>query len=141
MKHRILHCLAFAGALASAASCAVEGDSEPTDDVSTIGEDARVRFDVVLRAPPSEGTNAIVIVPTRIADGAPMPMAHVHVLPPEMPAMGHISTVRPEVSEDHPGEYTVGDVVITMPGTWRLRVEIDSPDVADAATIALDVHE
>lgn len=128
------------GLLVAITACSVAPDDGDVTGAVTVGDASEVRFEVAFRGPPSEGENELVLVPIRVSDGARMPMAHVHVLPPEMPAMGHISTVRPEVHEETPGEYAVGDIIVTMPGIWRLHVEIDSPSASDTATIELEVH-
>jgi hypothetical protein len=43
---------------------------------------------------------------------------------PWMPAMGHGSSVTPDVQESQPGTYLVTNVILSMPGSWQLRTSV-----------------
>jgi hypothetical protein len=52
--------------------------------------------------------------------------------------MGHGAPLTPNVSEDSPGTYVVGDVDFFMAGTWELRTSISGP-VTDHASPSFQI--
>jgi hypothetical protein len=72
--------------------------------------------------PPARGEDAFQFTLTD-ATGNPMPGLVLSVQP-WMPAMGHGSSVTPDVRETQPGTYLVTNVVLSMPGSWQLRTSV-----------------
>lgn len=72
--------------------------------------------------PPPRGTFDVEL---RVADpsGAPVDGLSLDVVP-WMPAMGHGSSIVPNVTAQGGGRYTIGNVSMVMPGDWELRTNI-----------------
>jgi len=58
---------------------------------------------------------------------------------PWMPAMGHGSSVVPQVTSIGGGRYLVEDLSLVMPGTWQLQLTLDGSS-HDTATLSFDVQ-
>lgn len=88
--------------------------------------------------PPSRGTlrvRLLVTAPTsgEGVDGLKLAMS------PEMPSMGHGTSVTPQIEGEGEGVYLATDVNLFMAGRWDLRVTISGP-TADEAVIPVDVR-
>jgi len=91
-------------------------------------------------AQPSRGVNALRLVVTRVADGAPVGGLQVDVVP-WMPAMGHGASVKPSVTAgSERGVYTVDRVNLFMPGLWEIRATLGGAAPPDHATAQFEVQ-
>lgn len=59
---------------------------------------------------------------------------------PWMPAHGHGSPETPEVMEMSAGHYHVTNIVYSMPGTWELRIDVDTGEVSDRFVVTYEVQ-
>lgn len=86
--------------------------------------------------PPSRGTSSVEFI-VRDQQGALEDGLTIDVTP-WMPAMGHGTSVVPEVSQTAEGTYVARNVALFMPGTWELRSSLHGT-VEDSATISLEI--
>jgi YtkA-like len=102
--------------------------------MSVTSSGAKLRIDVrtAPEQPPSRGVQAVQLVITDAASGAPATGLSLSVLP-WMPAMAHGSPLVPTVTEDPGGVYVVEDVDFFMAGTWELRTTFSGSLVDYAA--------
>lgn len=59
---------------------------------------------------------------------------------PWMPAHGHGSPETPSVMEMSAGNYHVTNIVYSMPGTWDLRIDVDTGEVSDRFVVTYEVQ-
>jgi hypothetical protein len=98
------------------------------------------KLDVELRLspqPPVAGLDGVQYVVTDAATGAPVDGLMIEMTP-WMPAMGHGSSVTPQLTALGNGVYEFTDVSLFMPGEWQLRTKF-SGQVVDSATPAFSV--
>ena len=122
--------------LACGATPPAELGDAPLETVTT---DAG-RAQVALWASPSplvRGSSTIRLVVTD-ATNKPLDGVTIDVVP-WMPAMGHGSSTVPVVSALGNGGYLVSEVVLVMPGTWELRMQL-SGSVQDTLTANVTVQ-
>jgi len=86
--------------------------------------------------PPGRGVDSVELT-VRDPSGAPEDGLVVDILP-WMPAMGHGSSVRPQVEAKGGGRYVATSVNFFMPGQWQLRLTFSGP-VEDHATPVLQI--
>jgi hypothetical protein len=78
---------------------------------------------------PVRGLHVMELVITQ--DGAGVDGLTLDIVP-WMPAMGHGTSLTPEVTDLGSGVYEVEDLDLFMAGTWQLRTSFGSPAVAAA---------
>ncbi len=61
------------------------------------------------------------------------------VVDPQMPAMGHGSSVTPKVVAESGGRYRIEEVVFTMPGTWDVHVRVSADERESERTFRYEV--
>jgi len=107
--------------------------------MSVTSSSGKLRMDVrtAPEQPPSRGVQAVELVITDAATGAPETGLLLDVLP-WMPAMGHGAPLKPTVMEDPGGVYVVDDVDFFMAGTWELRTTF-SGSLADYAAPSFQI--
>ncbi|MFP4598508.1 MAG: FixH family protein [Persicimonas sp.] len=59
---------------------------------------------------------------------------------PWMPGHGHGSPETPSVTETSAGNYHVTNIVYSMPGTWDLRIDVDTDEVSDRFVVTYEVE-
>lgn len=106
--------------------------------LSKIGGTVQVAVMDALPAPPEKGKNALTLE-VKDAEGKPLDDAQIAIVP-FMPDHGHGSAVTPKVTPAGGGRYDVTDVVLTMPGLWEVRVDVQSPSASGAVTFAFCVE-
>jgi hypothetical protein len=80
---------------------------------------------VAVRSSPQPPSRGLSLFELTLTDDSGAPAAGlVLAVQPWMPAMGHGTSVVPEVAETAPGVYEVSNVVLAMPGTWQLRTSV-----------------
>lgn len=88
--------------------------------------------------PPIRGVIVVKLLATNAASGEPVDGLTLDIVP-EMPVMGHGSSVIPQVSSRGGGSYIATDVNLFMPGRWNLDTSI-SGNLTDNVTIPFDVQ-
>ncbi len=132
-------CSSGGGGRASASSDAGAADAQFTSAtpftsiVSAGGLHVDVRTDP---QPPPRGTFDVLLDVTD-ASGAPKDGLTVDAVP-WMPAMGHGSSIRAEVTPRGGGRYAIANVGMFMPGDWELRLTLGG-SVTDHAAPVLSV--
>ncbi|NUN13968.1 MAG: FixH family protein [Myxococcales bacterium] len=86
--------------------------------------------------PPIVGANTMTITVTY--QGNPITGASVEVAT-EMPAHGHGSSETPIIAEKGNGTYEATNVVLQMPGTWRIEVDATWKDKTGSAFHVYDI--
>jgi hypothetical protein len=86
---------------------------------------------------PDRGVHVMELIFTQVADGTPVDGLTLDIVP-WMPAMGHGTSLTPEVTALGSGVYEVEDLDLFMAGTWQLRTTFGTP--ADAAAPALQIQ-
>src|SRR5438046_1340287 len=87
--------------------------------------------------PPTRGTGSIQLRVADAASGAPREDVTIEIVP-WMPAMGHGSSIRPDVAARGGGVFVLTNMALFMPGRWELRITFHG-GVTDSATPSLDV--
>lgn len=89
----------------------------------------RVRFEVrsAPEQPPVRGACSFTLDASDPPSGAPLDGLVLSV-EPWMPAMGHGTGMEPLVSALGEGSYVIDEVMLFMPGTWELRIDVEFPD-------------
>ena len=131
-----LAALALAGCGEAAPSDAVTFDGAPELSVAGV----QGHFVVGVRSspsPPRRGTDAFQLRVTDVRTSAPVDGLTLTVTP-FMPAMGHGTSVAPEVTAEGGGVYVARGVNLFMPGRWELRVALHGA-VDDAIAPAWDI--
>lgn len=131
----------------AAAACSDSGSADtgtfattPAAVLTTKAGSFRIAVHSAPDATPSRGVNALRLVVTKIADGAPASGLDLDIVP-WMPAMGHGASVKPSVAPStEPGVYTVSNVNLFMPGLWEIRATIGGATQADHATAQFEVQ-
>lgn len=131
---------ACVGGCSSAAASDPRTFSEtPASVLTTDAGSYRIAIHSAPDAKPSRGVNALRLVVTKVADGAPASGLDLDIVP-WMPAMGHGASVKPSVrAEAEPGVYTVSNVNLFMPGLWEIRATI-AGGADDHATAQFEVQ-
>jgi hypothetical protein len=87
--------------------------------------------------PPVRGDGAVRLVVTDLS-GAPVNGLN-FAIQPWMPAMGHGTSVTPDVAAEDGGVYDATNVDLIMPGTWELQTQITGA-VNDSANPSFNVN-
>lgn len=136
MKHLLLVLAVSSSTLASftLAACGGGGDAAPT---STAGvSDGEVEIALSSSAAVRRGSNTFTLA---LSDRAGAVTAETIAVDPQMPSMGHGSSVTPRVTAQSAGLYRVEDVVFTMPGTWDVHVRITVEGRESARTFRYEI--
>lgn len=88
--------------------------------------------------PLTRGASSIKFVATDVTTSAPRDGLSI-ALVPWMPAMGHGASTVPTVTAQGGGVYVARDVVLIMPGTWQLRVQL-SGACSDNVVLSVEVQ-
>ncbi len=88
--------------------------------------------------PPAQGTLSVKLVIADAKTGAPVDGLTLSIVP-EMPSMGHGTSLVPVVSDQGSGTYVVTDVDLFMAGQWDLDITVTGP-VSDSATVPIEVQ-
>lgn len=84
--------------------------------------------------PPTRGTNAWTI---KVTDGAGAPMTGASItVAPFMPDHGHPSSTVPTITPQTDGVYSIAQLVLFMPGVWRVTIGVSTGDAGPAETVA-----
>jgi len=139
---RFVRAALFAVSLASCGGSTDAGDGGfSTTPYETVGSDAgKLRIEVrTAPQPPSRGTMKVELRVFDAATGAPQEDLTIDALP-WMPAMGHGSSVKPQISAtlSSRGVYVLEGVSMFMPGRWELRLAF-SGKVADRAVPIFEI--
>lgn len=132
----------FALLVLTACSSASSGSTEnfPADAYTTGATDSG-KYKVEIRTspaqPPSPGTLSVDLAVFDATTNAPVEGLGLDVVP-WMPAMGHGTSVTPNVTEKGGGHYVADNVSLFMQGDWQLRLTL-TKTADDHATISVDV--
>jgi len=88
--------------------------------------------------PPVKGVNAVQLLVTDAATGAPLPGLVVQAVP-WMPSHAHGTSARTQVVPQDGGLYQVDNVYLYMDGTWQLRTTLGAADGDDTVVPEFDV--
>jgi hypothetical protein len=122
--------VALAGALSCLSACAAASDDAETSDV---------RVSAQLEPDPPRVARHHLALSIADASGAPVSGASLEVRA-EMPLHGHASNERVEVMELSEGEYALFPVTFTMPGRWRVVVQIAAGELEGQRTFVYEVE-
>jgi hypothetical protein len=133
--------LAATACSSATATPAASSDAGATDDAilaaapyASVVTDTGLHVDVRTDPqPPPRGTFNVIL---DIKDGAGNPVDGLTIdAVPWMPAMGHGSSIRTNVSAEGGGRYAIGNVGMFMPGDWELRLTMSGGASAHATPI------
>jgi len=88
--------------------------------------------------PPVKGVNAVQLLVTDTATGAPLDDLGVQAVP-WMPSHGHGTSAKTLVEAHEGGVYQVDDVYLYMDGSWELRTTLTAAGGADTVVPVFDV--
>ncbi len=120
------------------ASAAANFPEEPYQTVTSQDGALSVSAWTAPNQPPIRGVITVKLLVTDAASGKPDNGLTLDIIP-EMPAMGHGTSVIPQVSPSGSGIYVATDVYLFMPGRWNLDTTI-SGSVTDDVTVPIDVQ-
>ena len=131
-------CVAASVALACGSPATQTGFGDAP--IETITSDGALAQVAVWAAPSPllRGNSTIKLVLTDPRTNAPLDDADVSIVP-WMPAMGHGSSIVPTVTSEGDGVYVVSDLVLIMPGTWELRLQLGGA-LQDTVTVNVSVE-
>nr|HEX4315020.1 FixH family protein [Kofleriaceae bacterium] len=132
--------MARLGALALAtlglgcSSPAADLDTAPLVEVDSVtSQSGAVQIDMLAHgATPVRGLHTMQLIFTNVSDGAPVEALELEIVP-WMPAMGHGTSLLPQVEELGSGVYEIDDLDLYMAGQWQLRTGFGSSDNAEPA--------
>lgn len=88
--------------------------------------------------PPVKGVNAVQLLVTDVATGAPLDGLAIQAVP-WMPSHAHGTSARTQILPEDGGLYQVDNVYLYMDGTWQLRTTFSAADGDDTVVPEFDV--
>ena len=132
--------LALAGLLATLPACSESGAQDPTDDGGVMSSEAG-HFEGTFDFDPDPsvtGDNDVHAMLT--TTGGEAVVGATLTVEPWMPSMGHGSATTPTAEDMGEGHYHIASIDFTMPGSWEVRIDIDSEHGDDRFVLTREVQ-